>query len=317
MNGVTVSSRSGSLGPAERALATAVLTVPSLGTALALALAVGNGIGALEVGLFAATYAVTLFGITAGFHRMLAHRAFRTSNAVRWLLLGAGSMAAQGPPLYWVATHRHHHAVSDRRGDPHSPHEATTTWRGFMHAHLLWMLRHDGGDVATYARDLLKDRLVFRVDTQYPLWMAAGVMLPAVIGYLMTGTARGALAGALWGGLVRCFVVHHLSWSIASLCHIFGRRPYQTRDSSGNLPWLAPVTFGEAYHNNHHAFPSSAALGLEWWEIDVAGWILRGLARLGLIWDLRIPSRAERRAARLRGYAATELGRSSRWRETA
>lgn len=295
-----------------QAFASAVVLAPVLGTALAVALAVRDGIGGLELGLFGVMYAATMFGVTAGYHRMLAHRAFRTWDAVRWLLLVAAAMAAQGPPLFWVATHRQHHALSDREGDPHSPQMDSSKWRGFLHAHVSWLLRHTGGDVAAYARDLLKDPLVFRINQQYVAWLAAGVILPAAAGLAITKTPRGALMGFLWGGLVRCFVVHHITWSIGSLCHLFGRRPYQTRDASGNLAWLGPVTFGESHHNNHHAFPSAAAFGLEWWEVDIAAWIIRAMSAVGLAWDVRIPSADARRLARERGWAAIELGMDQR-----
>src|SRR5262249_30545623 len=152
----------------------------------------------------------------AGYHRMLAHRAFKTSPPLRWLLLVTAAMSAQGPPLFWVATHRHHHSISDSDGVPHSPQLGASRWSGFLHAHLFWMFRYSGSDIGAYARDLLADPLVFRVNQQYFLWMAAGLALPAAAGFAFTGTARGALLGLLWGGLVRCFAVHHVTWSVGS-----------------------------------------------------------------------------------------------------
>jgi stearoyl-CoA desaturase (delta-9 desaturase) len=297
----------------ERALAATVITIPLVGTLVAAGLAVRNGIGAVELVALGVMYTVTFFGITVGYHRMLAHRAFRTSEALRGGLLVAGAMAAQGPPLYWVATHRRHHATSDDEGDPHSPNHFRSAWRGFLHSHLLWMVGPDAANISTYCRDLLKDPLVFRIERHYWFWLLAGLWGPALVAGLLTGTAAGALSGFLWGGLVRCFAVHHASWFIGSICHMFGRQPYDTRDRSRNLAWLAPFTFGEAWHNNHHAFPGSAAFGLEWWEVDLPGWTIRGLSRLGLVWSLRIPDAAARQHAKRRGYAATE---ASSWSNT-
>ena len=251
--------------------------------------------------VFAITYVVTGLGITVGFHRLFTHRSFKTSRAVRALFGVLGSMAVEGPLIDWVATHRKHHRYSDHPGDPHSPHVGHAPgWRGELsglgHAHLGWMLR--GKDMANprrYATDLLADRDLRFISRTFPLWVAAGLALPFALGWALTGTLAGGLTGLLWGGAVRIFVLHHVTFSINSLCHAYGRRPFTTRDQARNLAWLAPIAFGEAWHNNHHAFPTSARHGLSRWQIDPGAWLIGGLERCHLAWGV-VRISAERRS---------------------
>ena len=259
-----------------------------------------------DLAVFAITYVVTGLGITVGFHRLFTHRSFKTSRALRALFGVLGSMAVEGPLIDWVATHRKHHRYSDHPGDPHSPHVGHAPgWRGELsglgHAHLGWMLR--GKDMANprrYAKDLLADRDLRFISRTFPLWVAAGLALPFGLGWILTGSLAGALTGLLWGGAVRIFVLHHVTFSINSLCHAYGRRPFATRDQARNLAWLAPLAFGEAWHNNHHAFPTSARHGLSRWQIDPGGWLIGGLERCHLVWGVvRIsPKRQESKRRR-------------------
>ncbi len=294
----------------QRRVALMVLVLPAVALGAALAIAFRRGITAVDVCLFAGMYLLTMFGITAGFHRHFAHRAFRTSPAFRKVLAALGSMCAQGPLLFWVTAHRRHHAYSDGPGDPHSPNLVSEgrlrRLRGFWHAHMGWMLDEDISDWSRFTRDLLKDRSVLRMHETYPLWLLLGLALPAAIGGLVTLTWWGALTGFLWGGLVRIFFVNHAAWCVGSVCHMTGRRSFPTPDKSGNVPWVAVITFGEGMQNNHHAFPSSAYHGLRWREPDLSGWIIRGLARFGLLWDVKFPSPAVREAARYRDYVGLD-----------
>ncbi len=238
------------------------------------------------------TYTVTGFGVTVGYHRLFTHRSFNTARPVRVLLAVLGSMAVEGPVDEWVATHRKHHRFSDRPGDPHSPHvDHAPGWRGTLHglahAHVGWMLR--GKEMANperYATDVLADRDLRFISRTFPLWVAVGLAIPFGLGFALTGTVAGGLTGLLWGGAVRIFLLHHVTFSINSLCHFVGRRPFVTSDESRNVAWLAPLAFGEAWHNNHHAFPTSARHGLGRWQMDPAAWLISMLERAHLAWDV-------------------------------
>jgi stearoyl-CoA desaturase (Delta-9 desaturase) len=254
--------------------------------------------------VFAVMYVTTGLGVTVGYHRYFTHRSFRTIPAVRALLAVVGSAALEGPVTAWVADHRKHHAFSDRPGDPHSPHldhggGLRGTLRGLFHAHVGWLFLHtDRGSKRRYAPDLLNDPIVRAVDRTYVLWAAAGLAAPFGLGWLIGGSAATALTGLLWGGGVRLLVVHHVTFSINSLCHVFGARPFRTRDESRNLAWLALPSFGEAWHNNHHAFPTSAAHGLTRRQLDPSAAVISALERVGLAWDVvRVdePRRAAKR----------------------
>jgi stearoyl-CoA desaturase (delta-9 desaturase) len=254
--------------------------------------------------VFAVMYAFTGLGVTVGFHRHFTHRSFATSPGLRAVLAVLGSAAIEGPVISWVADHRKHHAFSDEEGDPHSPHVGHGKgWRGalagLMHAHVGWLFIHTHrGAKARYAGDLLGDPAVRFVDRTFVLWALAGLAAAFGLGVAIGGSLIAGLTGLLWGGGVRMLVVHHVTYSINSLCHFFGRRPFATGDESRNLSWLALPTFGEAWHNNHHAFPTSAIHGLRRWEIDVSGLVISGLEKAGLVWDVvRVePARMKQKA---------------------
>ena len=255
--------------------------------------------------VFAIVYCATAMGVTVGFHRLLTHRAFETGRRTRGVLAALGSAAIEGPVISWVADHRKHHTFADEEGDPHSPHVGhgggvRGMLRGLFHAHMGWLFIHtQRGSKERYAADLLKDPVVRWADRTFLLWVTVGLLIPFFLGFLLGGTFTAGLTGLLWGGLVRMFVVHHVTYSINSLCHVFGRRPYDTGDQSRNLAWLAPFTFGESWHNNHHAFPTSAVHGLRRHQLDFSAWVIGGLERLGLAWDVvRVPP--ERQASRTR-----------------
>jgi stearoyl-CoA desaturase (Delta-9 desaturase) len=236
-------------------------------------------------------YTLTGLGVTVGFHRLFTHRSFKTGRTLRFVLGALGSAAIEGPLIEWVSNHRRHHQFSDQHGDPHSPHHHGSGFagalRGLAHAHAGWILRGDAmASPERYAKDLLEDPLMRFVDRTFLLWLLAGLALPFAIGAALTGTLSGALTALLWGGAVRIFLLHHATFSINSLCHYFGRRPYDTGDQSRNLAWLSLPTLGEAWHNNHHAFPTSARHGLDRGQLDPSSWVIDGLARCGLAWDV-------------------------------
>jgi stearoyl-CoA desaturase (delta-9 desaturase) len=248
-------------------------------------------------------------GVEVGFHRMIAHRGLAARGAVRLAFAVLGSMTAEGPVLWWVSTHRLHHERSDRFGDPHSPHlidgEAANGLRGFAHAHVAWMWSTIRIDWPRYARDVMRDRALMFVHRTYAVWIALGLALPALVAGAWFGSVAGAARGLLWGGLVRIFLVHQAMWCVASVCHLYGSRRYRVPgdDRSRNNAWVAVVTFGEGWHNNHHAFPSSARHGLEWWQLDINYLVISALAALGLVQEVKVPSLVARRGKR-RGEAA-------------
>jgi stearoyl-CoA desaturase (Delta-9 desaturase) len=246
--------------------------------------------------VFAILYLSTALGITVGFHRLFTHRSFKTSAPMRALFAILGSAAIEGPLISWVADHRKHHAFSDRPGDPHSPHvDHGVGWigalRGLLHAHLGWIFIHTHrGLKSRYAPDLQRDRVARFVDRTFLVWALAGFGVAFGLGVAIGGTVVAGLTALLWGGAVRMFFVHHITYSINSLCHFFGRRAFETRDESRNLAWLAPLSLGEAWHNNHHAFPTSAVHGLGRWQLDPSAMVIAALEKLGLVWDVVRPS---------------------------
>jgi stearoyl-CoA desaturase (Delta-9 desaturase) len=291
----------------DRVITATVTIVPFLGLGFACWQAWQGILHASDLIVFAILYLATAVGITVGFHRLFTHRSFKTARPMRALFAILGSAAIEGPVISWVADHRKHHAFADRRGDPHSPHvDHGTGWRGALrglaHAHLGWIFIHtERGAKARYAPDLMRDRLVRFVDRTFLVWSAAGVAAAFGLGVAIGGTVITGLTGMLWGGAVRVFCVHHVTYSINSLCHVFGRRSFETPDQSRNLAWLAPFSLGEAWHNNHHAFPTSAVQGLGRWQLDPSALVIGALERLGLAWDVvRIsPERQAAKAAAL------------------
>jgi stearoyl-CoA desaturase (delta-9 desaturase) len=276
----------------ERAVQAIAVAAPLLALTAAGILAWGGTLHWQDLVVFGALYLLSGLGITLGYHRLFTHRSFKTTRALRALFAILGSMAVQGAVIEWAATHRQHHVHSDEAGDPHSPHaHGHTGWRGALwglfYAHLGWVFRgHDRANPARYARDLLADRDMRLISRAFPLWVLAGLGLAFGLGVALTGTVAGGLTGLLWGGGVRIFVVHHATFSINSLCHFFGRKPFQTGDESRNLAWLAPITFGEAWHNNHHAFPTSARHGLGRLQFDPTAAVIGLLERCHLAWDV-------------------------------
>lgn len=279
----------------------AVLTivVPSAATLLAIYLALSGGIAPRDIALLVVFHLATMLGITVGYHRLYAHKAFRAGPRTRRVLLSMGAMAAQGPPIQWVCNHRLHHQYSDEAKDLHSPHAPSRGWRGFAHAHVGWMFSAAPANPAQYGRDLLQDPQVQWVNRHYAALVVAGLLMPAAIGMLLAGgqPLTGALTGLLWGGLVRIFTVHHATWSTNSITHMFGTRAYRSDDKSTNVAWLAVPSAGESWHNCHHAFPRSARFGLRWWQLDL-GWVLiRTLEKMRCATEVHVPD-ADAQAAR-------------------
>jgi stearoyl-CoA desaturase (Delta-9 desaturase) len=267
--------------------------VPFAGLALAAVFLWGWGFSWVELGLLLGMYILTAIGITVGYHRLFTHRSFETNGVVQLILAVLGSMAVQGPLLKWVAMHRRHHQHSDQDEDPHSPHTkgkgVLGLIRGMWHAHVGWVFSADPPDMSRYVKDLRQSRLLRAVSALFPLWVVVGLLVPTALGGLLTWSWTGALFGLIWGGLARVFLVHHVTWSVNSVCHLWGGRPFRTGDHSRNNFLFGILAMGEGWHNNHHAFPTSAAHGLRWWEIDFSYWVIRALALVGLAWKVRTP----------------------------
>ncbi len=270
----------------------------------------GRGITWVEPTLLLGMYVVTGLGVTVGFHRLFVHRSFETVRPVKILLAVLGSMTVQGPLLAWAATHRRHHQHSDGSEDPHSPHHFGGGVRGVIaglwHAHIGWLFIGDPPNVNRYVRDLYEDRALRAVSRFFGAWVVLGLLIPTVIGGLLIGTWTGALLGFLWGGLVRIFVGHHLTWSINSVCHIWGSQTYNSHDESRNNVICGYLAMGEGWHNNHLAFPNSARLGLSWWQFDLSYLVIRVLELTGLAWSVRIPA-ADAMAAKLAHDSTRDL----------
>ena len=283
--------------------------VPFVAFLAAVILLWNSWVGWTDLGIFAVMYLLTGLGVTVGFHRHLTHRAFETSKPVRYALAGLGSMALEGPAIIWVADHRKHHAFADEEGDPHSPHVdrgpgIRGALHGLYHAHMGWLFDAQGrADMKKFSRDLLRDPGLRKINKWFFGIVLLGLLIPAAAGYVLTGTTWGAFTGLLWGGFVRIFLLHHVTWSINSVCHFFGRRRFETDDHSRNVFWLALPSLGEAWHHNHHAFPSSAAHGMRWYEVDPSAIFIRGMERLGLVWNV-VRVSPERQQAKLAGAAS-------------
>jgi len=279
--------------------------VPPLCVVAAIVLLWNRAIGPLELALMASLYVITALGITLGYHRMFTHRAFKASAPFRAIVAVLGSMAVEGSVITWVADHRKHHAFTDIEGDPHSPHLAgpglVGAAKGLWHAHVGWLFETVGtADRERFAPDLVKDRALQVVDKLFFLWVTLGLVIPFALGWIIGGGLGTALTALLWGGLVRVFLLHHVTWSINSVCHFFGRKRFDIEDESRNVFWLAPFSMGEAWHHNHHAFPTSAFHGLRFWErvADPTGLVIALLEKVGLVWDVvRVsPDRQEAKA---------------------
>jgi len=278
------------------------IVLPLAGLAAAVVLLWGWGFDWMHLGMLVGMFVLTGMGITVGYHRLFTHRAFDAHGAVKATLAILGSMAVQGPLIKWVAIHRRHHQHSDDHHDPHSPRmHGSSLWgilRGWWHAHVGWIFEAEPADLARYSADLRRDALLRRISALFPLWALLGMLVPAALGGLITMSWSGVLLGLLWGGLARMCLVHHVTWSINSICHLWGTRPFRSDDHSRNNPIFGILGLGEGWHNNHHAFPNSAAHGLRWWEIDTSYWFIRGLEALGLAWNVRVPDSATLAAKR-------------------
>lgn len=277
------------------------VTVPFAGLIAAIILLWGVALDWSILIVFGVMYITTGLGITVGYHRYFTHKSFKTPRPVQFILGVFGSMAVQGPLLEWVATHRKHHQHSDDHHDPHSPHGHGETLMGVLqgmwHAHMGWLFDPPSRDLGRYVKDLKRDPLVRFVSRMFPYWVLLGLALPAALGLALTGTWMGALLGFIWGGLVRIFLVHHITWSVNSVCHIWGARPFRTHDESRDNPIVGVLALGEGWHNGHHAFPTSARHGLGWWKLDISYLVIRALGLVGLASDIRVPS-AQRVAAK-------------------
>jgi stearoyl-CoA desaturase (delta-9 desaturase) len=281
---------------AQRYTNLGAVIVPFLAFIAAVVLLWNRIVGWPDLVLLLVLYVATGLGITVGFHRMLTHRSFQTSTALERTFAVLGSLAVQGPVIQWVSDHRKHHAHTDEEGDPHSPHAGFAggglkgTLRGLFHAHVGWILTEEGGaNRAKYAKDLVEDRGMKWISDKFVLLVVLSLALPAAGGFALSGgTLKGALTGLLWGGFVRIFLLHHVTWSINSICHFFGTRRFDVEDHSTNVFWLALPSFGEAWHHNHHTFPRSAAHGLKRWEraLDPSAALIATLEQLGLVWNV-------------------------------
>jgi stearoyl-CoA desaturase (delta-9 desaturase) len=286
----------------DRTINITFVVLPFLGIIASGVLLWNSLLGPLDLVLFAFMYMITMTGITIGYHRLLTHRGFQTYAWMRGLLAALGTMALQGTPLDWVTDHRKHHTFTDEEGDPHSPHAGHEgglrgTLRGLWHAHVGWLFEARAqSSIYRFARDLANDRPIRLVNKAFIPLVLLSLFLPSILALAITGGSwKAALTAFLWAGLARIFVAHHVTWSINSICHFFGTRRFDTDDHSTNVFWLALPSLGEAWHNNHHAFPQSAYHGLRWYELDPSGWAIALMERVGLAWDVvRITPERER-----------------------
>ena len=279
----------------QRRLTLVVTTLPFLGFLVAIWMLWGSGLSIVDVSLFIVFYVFAGLGVTVGFHRLFTHKSFDAKPWVRNTFAIAGSMGIQGPVIRWVADHRRHHAFADQEGDPHSPHldegpGIRGVVKGLWHAHMGWLFNDEATSARRWAPDLVKDPAMRTIDRLFPLWVAISFGAPPILGFLITGTAQGALTAFLWGSLARIFLLHHVTWSINSICHFYGKRPFETPDYSTNNWPLAIVSFGESWHNNHHAFPTAAVHGLSRGQIDMSGGLIRMLQKLRLATDVKTVS---------------------------
>lgn len=287
----------------QRRLVLAVTIVPFVGFSASMWLLWGAGLSAVDLAIFLVTYAFTGLGVTVGFHRLFTHKSFETKPWIKNTLAIAGSMAIQGPVIKWVADHRRHHAFSDQPGDPHSPHldegpGVKGVMKGLWHAHIGWFFDEEQTSAKRWAPDLVKDPAMRKIDRLFPLWALISFFGPALIGGLITMSWWGALTAYLWGGLARIFLLHHVTWSVNSICHFYGNRPYKSGDFSTNNWVLSIISFGESWHNTHHAFPTSAVHGLERKQIDISAATIRLLEKVGLASDVKTVSEKQLMAKR-------------------
>lgn len=279
----------------QRRLVLIVTILPFLGFIAAVWTMWGTGLSMLNAGIFFVFYVGTGLGITVGFHRLFTHGSFEARPAFKYGLAIAGSMAIQGPVIRWVADHRRHHAFSDQPGDPHSPHldegpGVRGVLKGLWHAHVGWFFDDEQTSARRWAPDMVKDPIMRKIDSLFPVWVLISFGAPPLIGLALTGTLHGALTAFLWATLARIFLLHHVTWSINSICHFYGERPYRTTDFSTNNWMLSLISFGESWHNNHHAFPSSAVHGLGKGQVDISAGFIRLMEKAHLVRDVKVAS---------------------------
>jgi stearoyl-CoA desaturase (Delta-9 desaturase) len=282
--------------------------MPLVGLVAAVVLLWNRAVGPLELALLAGLYLFTALGVTLGYHRMFTHRAFESSRTFRAIVAILGSMAVQGSVITWVADHRKHHTFTDQEGDPHSPHlSGPGFWgavKGLWHAHVGWLFETVGtAERERFAADLLRDRALRVIDKLFILWVGLSLAIPFALGWILGGGLGAAVTALLWGGFVRVFLLHHVTWSINSVCHFFGRVRFEVEDESRNVFWLAPLSMGEAWHHNHHAFPTSAFHGLSRFErlADPTGLLIALFEKLGIVWNVVRVSPERQRAKALAG----------------
>lgn len=289
----------------ERTILGIFVGVPLIAVVVAAPIAAVVGwVTVLDLVMLAVLYVIGVHGITIGYHRLFTHEAFTAGRTMRAVLALAGSLAVEGRVVDWVADHRKHHQYSDVDGDPHSPWEygpgTRGLIRGFTHAHIGWLFTYTGTDTRKYAPDLLADRAIDRISRLWPMIAIISMVIPTAIGFAVNDWS-GALRAFFWVTLVRVALVHHMTWSINSVCHVWGRRPFATRDHSANVAWLAPISGGEAWHNYHHADPTSARHGVQRWQLDTSAAVIRLMERGGLVSAVKWPSQ-ERIARRLKPH---------------
>ena len=301
----------------ERRITVVAVVLPFAGFLAALWLLWGGAVTARDLLILAVAYVLVGLGVTVGFHRMLTHRSFEAKPWLRATLAILGSMSVQGAVIHWVADHRRHHTFTDEEGDPHSPHtHSGEGWRGVLtglwHSHMGWLFEDQHSSARRYAPDLRKDPVIRRVDKLFPLWVLLGLVIPFLAGLALSGgSVLAGLTAFIWAGLVRVFLLHHATWSVNSICHMYGRRPFATKDESRDNWLVAFVSLGEGWHHSHHAFPTSARHGLRRTQIDPSYAVIRVLERLGLVWNVKQPRR-EQIAAKQHAQGMTPLAAADR-----
>jgi len=288
------------------------VVLPFIAFVVAVVLLWNKAVGAIDLAIFFVMYVFTGLGITVGYHRLLTHRAFVVSKPVEYAFAVAGTMAVEGPPIAWVADHRKHHAHTDVEGDPHSPHVGHGSGlKGLWFAHSGWLMKTQGSsDFRKHAPDLCEDKGMRWISRNFLQLAALGLLIPFVAGFVLHGfSLTAALWTLLWAGFVRIFFIHHVTWSINSICHFFGRRRFDIEDKSTNVAWLALVTFGESWHHNHHAFPRSARQGLGRWELDPSAMFIWMLEKVGIAKNV-VRITPERQRERLVGAGQTDAAQT-------
>jgi stearoyl-CoA desaturase (Delta-9 desaturase) len=288
----------------ERRITVVAVALPFLGFLFALWLLWGGFVTGRDLAILAVTYVLVGFGVTIGFHRMLTHRSFEAKPWLRATFAILGSMSVQGAVIHWVADHRKHHTFTDEEGDPHSPHTHSGeglkgVLTGLWHSHMGWLFEDQHSSASRYAPDLKKDPVIRWVDRMFPVWALLGLVIPFVAGFALSGGSLFAgFTAFVWAGLVRVFLLHHATWSVNSICHMYGRRPYETDDESRDNWIVALVSLGEGWHHSHHAFPTSARHGLRRFQFDPSYAVIRVLERLGLVWNVKRPKASQIEAKR-------------------